>query len=88
MRKFFHHHDHARHHVIGKRFGDRRAELGDGNLVEFDVYVVRVRWRRENREVLALEAKARPLAGMSLLWGSRVGFDAQEGGTVTIEAIS
>jgi clan AA aspartic protease len=68
--------------------GTRRAELGDGNLVEMDVYVVSVKWDDEDRDVLALQAESTPLVGMSLLWGSRVGFDAQDGGAVTIDAIS
>ncbi len=68
--------------------GTRRAELGDGNLVELDVYIVRVKWRDADREVLALEADTIPLVGMSLLWGSRVGFDARDDGTVTIDTIS
>jgi len=68
--------------------GTRRAELGDGNLVELDVYVVRVKWHDEDRDVLSLQAEATPLVGMSLLWGSRVGFDAQDGGEVSIDAIS
>ena len=67
--------------------GTRRAELGDGNLVEMDVYFVQVRWRDEEREILALQAEAAPLAGMSLLWGSRGRFDAQDGGVVTIDSI-
>ena len=48
--------------------GTRRAELGDGNLVEMDVYFVKVKWHDEVREVLALQAEATPLVGMSLLW--------------------
>ncbi len=68
--------------------GTRRAEPGDGNLVEMDTYFVKVRWLDEDREVLALQAEATPLVGMSLLWGSRVGFDAQDSGTVTIDVIS
>ncbi|MGM0490562.1 MAG: clan AA aspartic protease [Planctomycetota bacterium] len=67
--------------------GTRRAELGDGNLVELDAYFVTVKWRDEDRQVLALQAEAMPLVGMSLLWGSRVRFDAQDGGPVTIDAI-
>lgn len=67
--------------------GIRRAELGDGNLVELDAYFVTVKWRDEDRQVLALQAEAMPLVGMSLLWGSRVRFDAQDGGPVTIDAI-
>ena len=41
--------------------GTRRAELGDGNLVELDVYVARVNWHDANRDVLALHAEATPL---------------------------
>jgi clan AA aspartic protease len=67
--------------------GTRRAELGDGNLVELDAYFVTVNWRDEDRQVLALQAEAMPLVGMSLLWGSRVSFDAQDDGPVTIDAI-
>ena len=78
--------------VLGKlgasAAGTCRALLGDGNLVELDVYVAKVRWHDEDREVLALQAEATPLTGMSLLGGSRVGFDAQDGGVVTIEAIA
>jgi clan AA aspartic protease len=67
--------------------GTRRAELGAGNLVEMDVYFVTIKWRDADREVLVLQAEATPLVGMSLLWGSRVGFNAQDGGAVTIDAI-
>ena len=65
--------------------GARRAELGDGKLVELDVYIVRVRWHDEKREVLALRVDATPLVGMSLLWGCRVEFDAQANGAAAIE---
>ncbi len=68
--------------------GTRRAELGDGNLVELDAYLVNVKWRDEGRQVLALEAETIPLVGMSLLWGSRVSFDAEDGGQLTIDAIT
>ena len=67
--------------------GTRRAALGDGNLVEMDVYFVKVKWRGEDRDVLALQAETTPLVGMSLLWTSRVCFDAEDGGTVTIDVI-
>lgn len=67
--------------------GTRRAELGDGKIVEMDVYLVKIKWRAEVREVLALQAEATPLIGMSMLWGNRVIFDAQDGGAVTIDSI-
>lgn len=68
--------------------GTRRAELGDGHVVEMDVFVVRVNWHDQEREVLALQAETAPLIGMSLLWGSRVVFDAQFGGTLRIDEIA
>lgn len=67
--------------------GTRRAELGDGKIVELDVSVVKINWQGAEREVLALQAEATPLVGMSLLWGNRVCFDARVNGPITIEAI-
>ena len=71
----------------GVSVGTRRAELGDGQIVDLEVYLVAVNWCGREREVLALHAEAIPLIGMSLLWGSRVTFDAQANGTVTIDSI-
>lgn len=56
-------------------------------VIRLDAYFVTVKWRVGDRHVLALQAEAMPLVGMSLLWGSRISFDAQDGGPVTIEAI-
>ncbi len=68
--------------------GTRRVELANGSLIEVDVYVVKLAWLGNQREVLALETDSTPLIGMSLLWGSRVAFDARNGGELTIEAIA
>lgn len=67
--------------------GMHRAEMGDGRIVELDVFLVTVKWLDELREVLALQTDCIPLIGMSLLWGSRVTFDAQAGGAVLIDTI-
>jgi clan AA aspartic protease len=67
--------------------GTRRAELGDGNIIELDIYSVTVQWHGEHREVLALQAGSTPLIGMSMLWGSRVQFNAQDAGAVEIDAV-
>ncbi|HUG70655.1 MAG TPA: hypothetical protein VMM76_23100 [Pirellulaceae bacterium] len=67
--------------------GTRRAELGDGHVVELGVYFLKINWQDEVREILAIQAETTPLVGMSLLWGSRVCFDAEEGGTVAIDVI-
>ena len=72
----------------GVSVGTRRAELGDGQIVDLEVYLVAVNWCSREREVLALHAEAIPLIGMSSLWGSRVTFDAQASGVVTIDSIT
>lgn len=67
--------------------GIRRAALGDGKVVELDVYFANVRWHDKGREVLALQAETTPLVGMSMLWGDRIEFEALVGGLVTIESV-
>jgi clan AA aspartic protease len=69
------------------RVGTRKAALADGTSVDLKTYVVTVQWHGGNRQVLALEADATPLVGMSMLWGARVTFVAQTGGSVTIDPI-
>jgi len=71
----------------GVAVGTRRAELGNGEIVEMAVYIVRVKWHDQVRDAIALKAES-ILIGMSMLWGSRVTFDAQDAGLVTIELIS
>lgn len=67
--------------------GTRRAALGDGKIVELDVYLVTVLWHESELEVMALGADASPLLGMSLLWNNRVSFEARDGGMVIIEEV-
>ncbi len=67
--------------------GNRRATLGDGNVVVLDVYLATVSWHGQEREVLALQSEGGPLIGMSLLSGSRVTLDVVEGGAVRIDEL-
>lgn len=67
--------------------GTRRANLADGTSTDMDVFVVTINWLDEQRDVLALQAEAAPLAGMSLLWGNQVRFDAKVDGHVSIDEI-
>jgi predicted aspartyl protease len=67
--------------------GNRRATLGDGNVVVLDVYLVKVLWHNQEREVLVLQADGGPLVGMSLLYGSRVTLDVVDDGNVTINTL-
>jgi clan AA aspartic protease len=65
----------------------RKAALADGTAVVFKTYTVTIRWHGADRQVLALEADATPLVGMSMLWGDRITFVAQTGEPVTIDSV-
>ena len=68
--------------------GTRTAELADGSLVVMNVHAVRILWHGQPCDVAAMETDSTPLVGMSLLWGSRVAFDARDQGTLAIEEIT
>ncbi len=67
--------------------GNRRATLGDGNVVVLDVYLAKVLWHGQERDVLALQADGGLLVGMSLLYGSRVTLLVVDDGDVTIDPL-
>ncbi|MBT9149622.1 MAG: hypothetical protein DDT28_01057 [Dehalococcoidia bacterium] len=67
--------------------GNRRATLGDGNVVVLDVCLAKVLWYGQEREVLVLQADGGPLVGMSLLYGSRVMLEVVDNGDVTIDPL-
>ena len=67
--------------------GSRHVTLGDGNVVVLDVYLAKVSWHEQEREVLALQADGGPLIGMSLLYGSRLVLEVINNGNVTIESL-
>ena len=67
--------------------GNRRAILGDGNVVVLDVYLAKVLWHGQERDVLALQADGGPLVGMSLLYGSRVTLIVVDDGDATIDPL-
>ena len=68
--------------------GSRHVTLGDGNVVVLDMYIAKVLWHGQEREVLILEAEGGPLVGMSLLYGSRVMLEVVDNGDVTIGPLS
>nr|MBC8228759.1 clan AA aspartic protease [bacterium] len=51
------------------------------------VYLAKVLWHNQEREVLVLQADGGPLVGMSLLYGSRVTLDVVDGGDVIIDIL-
>ena len=67
--------------------GHRRGTVADGSVVLLDVYMARVVWHGQEREVLASEVEGEPLVGMSLLYGSRLTVEVIEGGSVAIEEL-
>ncbi len=65
--------------------GNRRAILGDGSPVSFDLYLATVVWHGRTRDVPVLRAKHDgALLGMLMLSGSRAVLEVVPSGTVTI----
>lgn len=73
--------------AVATSAGTRRAELGDGQIVDLELFLIRIKWLGEEHDILAVQSDAAPLLGMSLLWGKRVAFDAQDGGAVIIDPL-
>ena len=73
---------------LGLEYPERaRFILADGQRVQLNSYIATLVWHDRPRLVIVLESET-PLMGTFLLWGSRVSFEMQEGGPVTIEEIS
>jgi predicted aspartyl protease len=64
-----------------------QASLADGSLVQLDCYRATLDWDGQRRSILVVSAEGGPLAGMSLLYRSRVTLDVVDGGPVTIESL-
>ncbi len=67
--------------------GNRRATLGDGNVVVLDACFAKTLWHGQEREVLVLQSGSVPLVGMSLLYGNRLILDVINDGDVAIEPL-
>ena len=61
--------------------------LADGSTVTMEVYRATVVWDGLDRAIPILAAEGGALAGMSLLYGSRLTLDVVDGGTVTVEKL-
>lgn len=69
--------------------GNRRAILGNGSQVSFDLYLAKVVWHGKTREVPTLGAKHDgALLGMSLLSRSREVLEVVPNGIVTITPLA
>jgi len=67
--------------------GTTRVTLGNGSEVPIDVFEATVLWDNQERSVVVLVAEGSALVGMSMLAGSRVTLDVEDGGSVMIEAL-
>lgn len=67
---------------------NQEVMLGDGNVVVLERYLVKVIWHGEERSVSVLRTDGGSLAGMFLLFGSRVILDVIGNGDVSIDVLS
>lgn len=73
-------------HLLGlTQQGTSLATLADGQVVEFNIYIARAAWHGQQRDMVTFESESEPLIGMTMLKGSRLTLEAEEGGEVTIE---
>jgi clan AA aspartic protease len=63
----------------------RPYELGDGNVVHFDIHEATVVWNGQDRPMEALVTAGAALVGMSFLIGHHLFIDVIDGGEVRIE---
>lgn len=69
------------------RIGELPITLGDGQIVDVEMYLAIVLWHGEERIVQALCTDGKPLIGMSLLYGNRLTLDVLTDGKVSIESL-
>ena len=62
----------------------QQGQLADGSFQAFDVYVAKVDWDGQPRNVEVEAADAQPLIGMALMQGSELRVHVMPGGPVTI----
>ena len=70
------------------RTGVRAFMVASGERHEFIVHGARISWHGRAIGVDVLATDTQPLLGMALLWGSRVTFDAVEGGQLSIDELA
>ena len=68
--------------------GTTQAVLADGSEVLMDAFEAIVLWDDQERDVVALATEGAVLVGMALLSGHRVTLEVEDGGPVSIEALS
>jgi clan AA aspartic protease len=64
-----------------------RAQLGDGSVVQFNIFVATVIWDGQPRRIMVEEAETDPLVGMELMYGYDVSIHNLDGGPVVLRSI-
>ena len=67
---------------------NRPAVLADGAVSHYDVYAGLIAWDGQLRVIPIYSVDSDPLAGMALLWNSRLTIDAIPNGMVTITPLT
>ena len=76
-------------HALGLARGEnRKMMLADGQIIDTPTCWATVIWHGNLTEIEVLEIDARPVIGMSLLWGSDVAIVVSEGGRVSVTEIT
>lgn len=68
--------------------GTTRATLGDGSEAHLDVFEATILWDNQERDLVVFAAEGEALVGMAMLSGYRVTLEVEDGGALTIEALS
>ncbi len=61
--------------------------LGDGSTVAMPVHEAMVLWHGVRQTVFVLATGHEPVLGMSLIYGSRLTLDGEDGGALTLEEL-
>jgi clan AA aspartic protease len=63
------------------------AGLADGSRVRVAVHEATITWHGGSQAVLVMATGKRALLGMSLIYGSRLTLDGEDGGALTLEEL-
>jgi clan AA aspartic protease len=61
--------------------------LGDGSTVAMPIHEAEVLWHAARQTVFVLATGHEPVVGMSLIYGSRLTLDGEDGGALTLEEL-
>ena len=67
-----------------ERGQDRKMMLADGQVIDTPTWLATAIWHGKPTKIDVLELDARPVVGMSLLWGSDLAVQARPNGRVSI----